>query len=138
MLSLEFVLSIGLGLFLLSTIQVSAQPLTKDTLTGNVTEVDISMNPAEPLPANGTVTISTEGATDTDMNALHLKGFTSLSSDTVIVTNQTIDIPMAEEEEDQSLNPMVVVILKRILNPMVVVILKRRGYSGLKNPMAAE
>jgi hypothetical protein len=43
MLSLEFVLSIGLGLFLLSTIQVSAQPLTKDTLTGNVTEVDISV-----------------------------------------------------------------------------------------------
>jgi len=38
MLSLEFVLSLGLGLFLLSTIQVSAQPLTKDTLTGNVTE----------------------------------------------------------------------------------------------------
>lgn len=43
MLSLEFVLSIGLGLFLRSTIQVSAQPLTKDTLTGNVTEVDISV-----------------------------------------------------------------------------------------------
>lgn len=43
MLSLEFVLSIGLGLFLLSTIQVSAQPLIKDTLTGNVTEVDISV-----------------------------------------------------------------------------------------------
>jgi len=43
MLSLEFVLSIGLGLFLLSTIQVSAQPLTKDTLTGNVTVVDISV-----------------------------------------------------------------------------------------------
>lgn len=43
MLSLEFVLRLGLGLFLLSTIQVSAQPLTKDTLTGNVTEVDISV-----------------------------------------------------------------------------------------------
>jgi len=43
MLSLEFVLSLGLGLFLLSTIQVSAQPLTKDTLTGNVKEVDISV-----------------------------------------------------------------------------------------------
>lgn len=56
MLSLEFVLSTGLGLILLSTIQVSAQPLTKDTLTGNVTEVDISIDisidPGEPLPAN--------------------------------------------------------------------------------------
>lgn len=102
MLSLEFVLSIGLGLFLLSTIQVSAQPLTKDTLTGNVTEVDISIDPAEPLPANGTVTISTEGATDTDMNAFPPEGvYVIISSDTVIVTNQTIEIPMAEEEEDQ-------------------------------------
>ena len=102
MLSLEFVLSIGLGLFLLSTIQVSAQPLTKDTLTGNVTEVDISIDPAEPLPANGTVSISTEGATDTDMNAFPPEGvYVIISSDTVIVTNQTIDIPMAEEEEDQ-------------------------------------
>ena len=36
---------------ILGTIQVSAQPLTKDTLTGNVTEVDISIDPAEPLPA---------------------------------------------------------------------------------------
>ena len=102
--SLEIVnvLSTGLGLFLLSTIQVSAQPLTKDTLTGNVTEVDISIDPAEPLPANGTVTISTEGATDTDMNAFPPEGvYVIISSDTVIVTNQTIDIPMAEEEEDQ-------------------------------------
>jgi hypothetical protein len=102
MLSLEFVLSIGLGLFLLSTIQVSAQPLTKDTLTGNVTEVDISIDPAEPLPANGTVTISTEGATDTDMNAFPPEGvYVIISSDTVTITNQTIDIPMPEEEEDQ-------------------------------------
>jgi hypothetical protein len=41
--SLEFILGVGLGLFILSTLQVSAQPLTKDTLTGNVTEVDISI-----------------------------------------------------------------------------------------------
>ena len=103
MLSLEFVLSIGLGLFLLSTIQVSAQPLTKDTLTGNVTEVDISIDPAEPLPANGTVTISTEGATDTDMNAFPPEGvYVIISSDTVTITNQTIDIPMAEEEDQES------------------------------------
>ncbi|MGH9976760.1 MAG: hypothetical protein ACRD8Z_13140 [Nitrososphaeraceae archaeon] len=45
MLSLEFVLSIGLGVFLLSTMQVVlTQPLTKDTLTGNVTEVDVSID----------------------------------------------------------------------------------------------
>ncbi len=103
MLSLEFVLSIGLGLFLLSTIQVSAQPLTKDTLTGNATEVDISIDPAEPLPANGTVTISTEGATDTDMNGFPPQGvYVIISSDIVTVTNQTVDIGTAEEEEEET------------------------------------
>lgn len=76
---------------------MSAQPLTKDTLTGNVTEVDISIDPAEPLPENGTVTISTEGATDTDMSAFPPEGvYVIISSD----TNQTVDIGTAEEEED--------------------------------------
>src|SRR5918996_4172174 len=103
MLSLEFVLSIGLGLFLLSTIQVSAQPLTKDTLTGNVTEVDISIDPVEPLPANGTVTISTEGATDTDMNAFPPEGvYVIISSDTVTITNQTVDVGTTEGEGNES------------------------------------
>ena len=100
MLSLEFVLSVGLGLFLLTSLQVSAQPLTKDTLTGNVTEVDISIDPAEPLPANGTVIISTEGATDTDMSAFPPEGvYVIISSDTVTVTNQSVDIGTAEEED---------------------------------------
>ena len=36
------------------------------------------------------------------MNAFPPEGvYVIISSDTVIVTNQTIDIPMAEEEEDQ-------------------------------------
>ena len=103
-LSLEIVsvLSTGLGLFLLSTIQVSAQPLVKDTPTGNLTEgVDISISPAEPLPANGTISISTEGATDTDMNAFPPEGVAVIiSSDTVTVTNQTVDIATAEEEDE--------------------------------------
>ena len=102
--SLEFisVLSTGLGLFLLSTIQVSAQPLVKDTPTGNLTDgVDISITPAEPLPANGTVSISTQGATDTDMNAFPPEGVAVIiSSDTVTVTNQTVDIATAEEEDE--------------------------------------
>ena len=103
MLSLEFVLSTGLELILLSTIQVSAQPLTKDTLTGNVTEVDISIDAAEPLPDNGTVTISTEGATDTDMSAFPPEGvYVIISSDTVTVTNQTVDIGTAEEAEEET------------------------------------
>ena len=103
MLSVELVLSIGLGLFLLSTIQVSAQPLTKDSLTGNVTEVDISIDPLEPLPANGTVTISTEGATDSDMSAFPPEGvYVIISSDTVTVTNQTVDVGTTEGEGNES------------------------------------
>jgi hypothetical protein len=95
--SLKFVsvLSTGLGLFLLSTIQVSAQPLVMNT-PGN-----ISINPEEPLPANGTVSISTEGATNTDMNGFPPEGVTVIiSSDTVTVTNQAVDIATDEGEEE--------------------------------------
>jgi hypothetical protein len=102
--SLEFVsvLSTGLGLFLLSTIQVSAQPLVKDQ-PGTMDGVDISINPEEPLPANGTVSISTEGATDTDMNAFPPEGVTVIiSSDTVTVTNQAIEIATAEGEDEEA------------------------------------
>src|SRR5918996_157973 len=78
---------------LVSGDSIRAQPLTKDSSTGNVTEVDISIDPGEPLPANGTVTISTEGGTDTDMNAFPPDGvYVIISSDTVTVTNQTVDI----------------------------------------------
>jgi hypothetical protein len=98
------VISAGLGLFLLGTIQVSAQPLVKDTPIGNLTEgVDISISPAEPLPANGTVSISTAGATDTDMNAFPPEGVTVIiSSNTVTVTNQPVDIATAEEEAGET------------------------------------
>jgi hypothetical protein len=93
---LEFasILSTGLGLFLLSTIQVSAQPLVMNTPT------NISINPADPLPAtNGTASISTEGVTDTDMNVIPPEGVTVIiSNDTVTVTNQAVDIATAEEE----------------------------------------
>ena len=100
---LGLLLITGLGLFVLSTMQVSAQPLTKDSSTGNVTEVGISIDPAEPLPANGTVTISTEGASDTDMNAFPPEGvYVIISSDTVTVTNQTVDIGTSEEEEEET------------------------------------
>jgi hypothetical protein len=102
--SLKFVsvLSTGLGLFLLSTIQVSAQPLVKDP-PGTPDGVDISINPEEPLPANGTVSISTEGATDTDMNAFPPEGVSVIiSSDTVTVTNQAVDIATDEGEDEEA------------------------------------
>src|SRR5918995_630286 len=90
------ILSAGLGLFLLSTIQVSAQPLVMNT------PANISINPEEPLPANGTVSISTEGATDTDMNVIPPEGVSVIiSSDTVTVTNQAVDIAGDEEQTDE-------------------------------------
>ena len=102
--SLEFisVLSTGLGLFLLSTIQVSAQPLVMSTPTGSMTDgANISINPEEPLPANGTVSISTQGAADSDMNVFPPEGVTVvIENDTVTVTNQTVDIEMADEEDE--------------------------------------
>ena len=104
--SLEIVsvLSTGLGLFLLSTIQVSAQPLVMSTPTGSMTDgANISINPEEPLPANGTVSISTEGASDSDMNVFPPEGVTVvIENDTVTVTNQTVDIEAAEEDEDDA------------------------------------
>jgi hypothetical protein len=94
------ILSIGLVLALLSTVQVSAQPLVTNTATGTITEgINISINPEEPLPANGTVSISTEGAIDSDMNEFPPEGVTVIiSSDTVTVTNQEVDIETADEE----------------------------------------
>jgi hypothetical protein len=102
-LELVSVLSTGLGLFLLSTIQVSAQPLVVNTPTGNLTDgANVSINPEEPLPANGTVSMSTEGATDTDMNVIPPEGVSVIiSSDTVTVTNQTVDIETAETEDEE-------------------------------------
>ena len=101
-LKLASVLSIGLGLFLLSAIHVSAQPLVPSSPTGTLTDgVNISINPEEPLPANGTVSISTEGVTDTDMNVLPPEGVTVvIENDTVTVTSQTVDIEVADEDED--------------------------------------
>ena len=97
------VLSTGLVLLLLSTIEVYAQPLVKDAPTGTLTGgVDISISPEEPLPANGTVSISSEGATDTDMEAFPPEGVTVIiSSDTVTVTNQAVDIGGDEEQSDE-------------------------------------
>ena len=94
------VLSAGLVLgFLLSTVQAFAQPLLMNTPT------NIAINPEEPLPANGTVTISTEGATDSDMNVIPPEGVTVvIENDTVTVTNQTVDIETVDEDEDEATN----------------------------------
>ena len=93
------VLSIGLVLVLLSTVQVSGQPLVKDTPIGNLTGGDITISPGEPLPANGTVSVSTAGATDTDMEGFPPSGVTVImSNDAVTVTNHAVDIGTADED----------------------------------------
>ena len=103
-LKLASILSTGLGLLLLSTIHVFAQPLVPSSPTGALTDgVNISINPEEPLPANGTVSLSTEGVTDTDMNVLPPEGVTVvIENDTVTVTNQTVDIETAGEDDDET------------------------------------
>jgi hypothetical protein len=93
------ILSIGLVLVLLSTVQVYAQPLVTSTPSGTTTDgINITINPDEPLPANGTVSISTQGAIDSDMNVFPPEGVTVvISNETVTVTSQTVDIETADE-----------------------------------------
>ncbi len=79
---------------------MSAQPLVTSTPSGTTTDgVNITINPDESLPANGTVSISTQGAIDSDMNVFPPEGVTVvISNDTVTVTNQPVDIATADEE----------------------------------------
>ena len=85
------VLGFGLGLLLISSIGTNAQ-LDKEAPSGNLTEdVDISISPGEELPANGTVSVSTEGATDMDINEFPPPGVTVIiQNDKVIVTNNPV------------------------------------------------
>ena len=85
------VLGLGLGLLLISSIGTYAQ-LDKEAPTGNLTEdVDISISPGEELPANGTVSVSTEGATDMDINEFPPPGVTVIiQNDIVVVTNNPV------------------------------------------------
>jgi hypothetical protein len=69
-----------------------------DESTGNATagiqpEVSIDINPLEALPDNGTVTMSTEGSTDTNMNEIPPPGVIVLiSNDSVTVTNHEVTV----------------------------------------------
>jgi hypothetical protein len=85
------VLGFGLGLLLISSIGTNAQ-LDKEAPSGNLTEdVDISISPGEELPANGTVSVSTERATDMDINEFPPPGVTVIiQNDKVVVTNNPV------------------------------------------------
>ena len=73
---------------------MSAQPLVTSTPPGTTTDgVNITINPDESLPANGTVSISTQGAIDSDMNVFPPEGVTVvISNDTVTVTNKQLTL----------------------------------------------
>ena len=66
--------------------------------------VSIDISPLEPLPINGTVTMSLEDVVDTNMNEIPSQGVTVISSsESVTVTNHdvTIEEPELEPEESQ-------------------------------------
>jgi hypothetical protein len=55
--------------------------------------ISIDIDPTEALPANGTVTMPFNGATDTNMNVLPPSGVTVvITANSVTVTNQEISI----------------------------------------------
>jgi hypothetical protein len=61
--------------------------------------VSIDISPLEPLPINGTVTMSLEDVTDTNMNEIPPLGVTVIiSSESVTVTNHEVTIEEAELE----------------------------------------
>jgi hypothetical protein len=73
--------------------------------TADNEDIDIAIDPTDPLPANGTMTISTAGATDSDMNGFPPLGVSVIiQNDTVTVTNQpvTVGVPAAAAADDSS------------------------------------
>lgn len=61
--------------------------------TADQQDIDIQIDPSDALPANGTVSIDTTGATDSDMNGFPPLGTSVIiQNDTVTVTNQPVTI----------------------------------------------
>jgi hypothetical protein len=61
--------------------------------TADQQDIDIQIDPSDALPANGTVSISTLGATDSDMNGFPPLGVSVIiENQSVTVTNQPITL----------------------------------------------
>lgn len=95
---------------LLSTIIVPASyvtaqfskdlPLTLQQLQNGSIDRNLSIDPTEALPLNGTISTSTAGITDTDMNVLPPIGISVIiQNDTVTITNHAVDISTDLQEE---------------------------------------
>jgi hypothetical protein len=73
---------------------------TQVNLTADDKDRDLSINPIDDLPANGTQKMSTNFATDVDINVFPPKGVTVLiQNDSVTVTNHTVDVSTDLDEE---------------------------------------
>jgi hypothetical protein len=69
--------------------------------------VSIDISPIEPLPINGTVTMSLEDVVDTNMNEIPPQGVTVIiSNESVTVTNHEVSIEEPELESQESQLPL--------------------------------
>src|ERR687892_2042139 len=65
--------------------------------------VSIDISPLEPLPINGTVTMSLEDVVDTNMNEIPPQGVTVIiRNESVTVTNHEVTIEESELEPEES------------------------------------
>jgi hypothetical protein len=65
-------------------------------------DVSIDISPLEPLPINGTVTMSLEDVVDTNMNEIPPQGVTVIiSNESVTVTNHEVTIEETETETEE-------------------------------------
>jgi hypothetical protein len=84
-------------------------PGLNDTASTQSPNVSIDISPLEPLPINGTVTMSLEDVVDTNMNEIPPQGVTVIiTNESVTVTNQEITIEetgTGEPESSQVVGP---------------------------------
>ena len=78
---------------------VAAPTLGLNDTAGASPNVSIDISPLEPLPINGTVTMSLEDVVDTNMNEIPPSGVTVIiSNEAVTVTNHEVIIEEPETE----------------------------------------
>jgi hypothetical protein len=74
-------------------------PGLNGTVSTGSPNVSIDISPLEPLPTNGTVTMSLEDVVDTNMNEIPPQGVTVIiSNEAVTVTNHDVTIEGLETE----------------------------------------
>jgi len=90
-----------------STLSLEAPPPPALYMNGTMTNLsaddldrDLAIDPTDDLPANGTQTMTTAGATDMDINEFPPVGVSVIiQNDTITVTNHTVDISTDLQDE---------------------------------------